>query len=51
MKKLLEALLCLSCSFAFSQSADDLLNKKGNADNVTVFEVTLAYAVAVNWMV
>ena len=43
MKKLLAALLCpllsLLSGFAFSQSADDLLNKKGNTDNVTVFDM------------
>ena len=37
MKKLLTALLCLSSGFAFAQSADDLLNKSGNTDNVTTF--------------
>ena len=37
MKLILAALLCAACGVAFAQSADDLLNKKGNTDNVTTF--------------
>ena len=37
MKSILAALLCAACGVAFAQSADDLLNNKGNTDNVTTF--------------
>jgi alcohol dehydrogenase (cytochrome c) len=37
MKKILTALLCAYCAAAQAQTADDLLNKSGNTDNVTVF--------------
>ena len=37
VKSILAALLCAACGVAFAQSADDLLNKKGNTDNVTTF--------------
>ena len=37
MKKILMALLCACSTAAHAQSADDLLNKSGNTDNVTTF--------------
>src|ERR1019366_3903131 len=37
MKKLLTALLCSCCAVAHAQTADDLINKSGNTDNVTTF--------------
>ncbi len=39
MKSILAALRCAACGVAFAQSADDLLNKKGNTDNVTTFSM------------
>jgi alcohol dehydrogenase (cytochrome c) len=37
MKKILAALLCSWCGLAFAQTAEDLLNKGGNTENVTTF--------------
>ena len=37
MKKLVAAVLCACCGFAYAQTADDLTNKRGNTDNVTTF--------------
>ncbi|MDB5812405.1 MAG: hypothetical protein JWN94_4527 [Betaproteobacteria bacterium] len=37
MNKLLTAVLCSCCAFAHAQTADDLINKSGNTDNVTTF--------------
>ena len=37
MKKILAAVLCTWCGLVYGQTADDLLNKRGNTDNVTTF--------------
>jgi len=37
MKTILTALLFACCASAYAQTAEDLLNKRGNTDNVTTF--------------